>query len=165
MKLRVKIRKDSSQYYQQGSAMILSIMVMMGLGMIALNSLQQQLSSGLALTSHQHRYVIAWENAMSSLNWGLSQTWKLSPDAKWQCQRVAPGVIVAGTGRICIRPSLREEVFVLRGEGNLAENGEPVLLYQQVSMQMRTQESQAFSPLRQGWLDFCPEADEQFCNG
>ena len=52
MKFRAKIRKDPSQYHQQGSAMILSIMVMMGLGMIALNSLQQQLSAGLALTSH-----------------------------------------------------------------------------------------------------------------
>lgn len=54
---------------QQGSAMILSIMVMMGLGIIALNALQQQLSAGLALTSNQHRYVIAWENAASSLSW------------------------------------------------------------------------------------------------
>lgn len=72
-------------FRQRGSAMILSIMVMMGLGLIALNSLQQQLSAGLALTSNQHRYVIAWENAASALAWGLRQSWKESSEPLWQC--------------------------------------------------------------------------------
>jgi len=149
---------------QQGSAMILSIMVMMGLGIIALNALQQQLSAGLALTSNQHRYVIAWENAASSLSWGVSQPWKAFSDAKWQCQDVPAVVVGTGSGRACVRPSLRIDVFVVRGEGVLAQGGEPVRLYQQVSMQKQADGSLAFSPLRQGWLDFCPEADEQFCN-
>ena len=144
--------------------MILSIMVMMGLGMIALNSLQQQLSAGLALTSHQHRYAIAWENAASSLSWGISERWKLTAQTKWQCQALTSGILAVGSGRTCVRPSLREDVFVVRGEGRVSEGGEPVTIYQQVSAQIQTDGSLIFFPLRQGWLDFCPEADEQFCD-
>lgn len=164
MKLRAKIRTNPSQYHQQGSAMILSIMVMMGLGMIALNSLQQQLSAGLALTSHQHRYAIAWENAASSLSWGVSEPWKLTAQTKWQCQTLTVGIMTAGSGRTCVRPSLREDVFVVRGEGRSSEEGEPVILYQQVSAQKQADGLLIFSPLRQGWLDFCPLADELFCD-
>jgi len=152
------------QNRQQGSAMILSIMVLMGLGLIALNSLQQQLSAGLALTSNQHRYVIAWENATSSLSFGISQSWKISGDTNWQCQIVAPNIIATGSGRTCLRPSLREDIFVVSGEGRLSQSDEPVMLYQQVSMQKQADGYLVLSPLKQGWLDFCPEADELFCH-
>ncbi|WP_338020344.1 DUF2509 family protein [Rahnella perminowiae] len=67
--------KRSESLRQRGSAMILSILVMMGLGLIVLNSLQQQLSAGLSLTSNQHRYNVAWENAASALAWGIGQSW------------------------------------------------------------------------------------------
>lgn len=151
-------------FRQRGSAMILSIMVMMGLGLIALNSLQQQLSAGLALTSNQHRYVIAWENAASALAWGLRQSWKESSEPLWQCRDMAAGIIASGTGKVCIRPSLRQDIFLLRGEGRMAEGNEPVMQYQQVSMKKQTSGDVIFLPLKQGWLDFCPEADEQVCN-
>jgi hypothetical protein len=36
--------------------------------------------------------------------------------------------------------------------------------YQQVSIKKQTGGNLIFSPLTQGWLDFCPEADEQICN-
>ncbi|MGG5218030.1 MULTISPECIES: YgdB family protein [Rahnella] len=149
---------------QRGSTMILSIIVMMGLGLIALNSLQQQLSAGLALTSNQHRYVIAWENAASALAWGIRQSWKDSSEPFWQCRNVAAGIIASGTGRVCVRPSLRQDIFLFRGEGRMAEGNESVMQYQQVSVKKQASGEVIFSPLKQGWLDFCPEADEQVCN-
>jgi len=154
----------SAALNQRGSAMILSVMVMMGLGLIALNSLQQQLSAGLALTSNQHRYVIAWENASSALAWGVSQSWKDIADAKWKCQNVAASIIASGSAGVCVRPSLREDVFLVRGEGKIAEGTDSVMLYQQVSMKKQADGSLLFSPLKQGWSDFCPEADELACN-
>lgn len=154
--------RDSSR--QRGSAMILSILVMMGLGLIALNSLQQQLSAGLALTSNQHRYVIARENAASALAWGIRQSWKDSSEPLWQCRDMPAGLIVSGSGRTCTRPSLRQDIFLVRGEGRIAEGNEPVMQYQQVSIKKQTGGNLIFSPLTQGWLDFCPEADEQICN-
>jgi len=154
----------TATFRQRGSAMILSVMVMMGLGLLALNALQQQLSAGLALTSNQHRYVIAWDNASSALAWGVSQPWKDVAGEKWQCQSVAAGIIANGSGRACVRSSLREDVFLVRGEGKMAAGTDAVVLYQQVSMKTQADGSLFFSPLKQGWLDFCPEADEKVCN-
>ncbi|RJT39478.1 DUF2509 family protein [Rahnella woolbedingensis] len=144
--------------------MILSIMVMMGLGLIALSSLQQQLSAGLALTSNQHRFVIGWENASSALAWGISQPWKDFSDSRWQCQDVPAMLISSGGGRVCVRASLRQDVFVLRGEGTAGEGKATVKLFQQTSMKKQADGKLSFTPLKQGWLDFCPEADEQVCN-
>ncbi|MGA5657520.1 YgdB family protein [Rahnella contaminans] len=150
---------------QRGSALILSVMVMMGLGLIALNSLQQQLSAGLALTSSQHRFVIAWENASTVLAWGVQQSWKASTGSDWQCQDVAAGLLISGKGRVCVRPSLRPDLFLLRGEGQMAEGGEPVMQFQQASVKNKTDGTLVFIPLKQGWLDFCPETNELICNG
>ncbi|WP_120508914.1 YgdB family protein [Rahnella bruchi] len=144
--------------------MILSIMVMMGLALIALSSLQQQLSAGLALTSNQHRFVIAWENASSALAWGISQPWKAFSDARWQCQDVPAMLISSDGGRVCVRASLRQDVYVLRAEGTTGEGKATVKLFQQASMKKQADGKLSFSPLKQGWLDFCPEADEQVCN-
>lgn len=157
-------KKADNLFRQKGSAMILSIMVMMGLGLIALGSLQQQLSAGLALTSDQHRFVIAWENASSALAWGISQPWKDVDDARWQCQDVPAMLISSGGGRVCARTSLRQDVFILRGEGTAGESKATVKLFQQASMEKQADGKLSFSPLKQGWLDFCPEADERICN-
>lgn len=158
------LTERNESFRQQGSAMILSILVMMGLGLIALSSLQQQLSAGLALTSNQHRYAVAWENAASALVWGIGQPWSDSHDSYWQCRDVAAGIIVSGSGRACARPSLRQDIFLVRGEGRMAEGNEPVMQYQQVSINKQADGDLIFSPLKQGWLDFCPESDEQICN-
>lgn len=151
--------------HQRGSAIILSVMVMMGLGLIALNSLQQQLSAGLALTSSQHRFVIAWENASTALAWGVQQSWKASTGSDWQCQDVAAGLLISGKGRVCMRPSLRPDVFLLSGAGQMAESGEPVMHFQQASGKKQADGTLVFIPLKQGWLDFCPETNELICNG
>lgn len=151
--------------HQRGSAIILSVMVMMGLGLIALNSLQQQLSAGLALTSSQHRFVIAWENASTALAWGVQQSWKASTGSDWQCQDVAAGILISGKGRVCMRPSLRPDVFLLRGAGQMAESGEPVIHFQKASGKKQADGTLVFIPLKQGWLDFCPETNELICNG
>lgn len=156
--------KRSDSLRQRGSAMILSIMVMMGLGLIVLNSLQQQLSAGLSLTSNQHRYNVAWENAASALAWGIGQSWSDSHDPYWQCREVAVGIIISGSGRACVRPAFREDIFLVRGEGRLTQDNEPVVQYQQVSSKMQAGGDLIFSPLKQGWLDFCPETDAQACN-
>ncbi|MFU2316094.1 YgdB family protein [Rahnella sp. PCH160] len=150
---------------QGGSAIILSVMVMMGLGLIALNSLQQQLSAGLALTSGQHRFVIAGENASTALAWGVQQKWKVFTGSDWQCQDVSAGLLLSGKGRACVRPLLRPDVFLLRGEGKMAEGGEPVMQFQQASGKKQADGTMAFISLKQGWLDFCPETNELICNG
>ncbi|GBU11461.1 membrane protein [Enterobacterales bacterium] len=151
--------------HQQGSAMILSIMMMMSLGLLVLTTLGQHLSGALLLTSNEHRYLLAWEHAESSLNWGIRQSWTVPTDNGWQCQQqsaISGGL--PNSLRSCIRPSLREGVFLLKGEGGIDKSTLPIALFQQ-TVATKAQDGQyVLQALNQGWLDFCPESDPTYCD-
>lgn len=149
---------------EQGSAMILSIMMMMSLGILMLTTLGQHLTGALSLTAHEHRYLLARENAVSSLNWGLKQLWPLATDDRWRCQHL--DVVIAGLSQqlnSCIRPSLREDIVLVKGEGKVGERASPLALFQQAVSTTQPDGSRALIALKQGWLDFCPESDPKYC--
>jgi hypothetical protein len=150
---------------QRGSAMMLSVMMMASLGIIVLTNLGQQLADSLALTAHEHRYLKAREQAESSLNWGLNQTWEATTSQQWLCQHTdmafpgqQPQIL-----RSCVRPSLREAIFLLKGEGVTGNNAPPLVVYQQARMLNSPDGSRRFTATAQGWLDFCPESDPDYC--
>jgi len=150
---------------QRGSAMMLSVMMMMSLGIIVLTNLGQQLADSLTLTGHEHRYLKAREQAESSLNWGLNQTWQASASNQWQCQHAdihIPGQPPQSL-RSCVRPSLRQGVFLLKGEGTTDNHTRPLVVYQQARMLGSPNGSRRFAAIVQGWLDFCPESDPDYC--
>jgi len=144
--------------------MILSVMMMMGLGLLALNTLNQHLNSALALTGQEHRYLQAWQQAASSLSWGASQPWLLSNTPTWQCQSLTTGPAADSPLRSCVRPSHRPDIFILKGEAQGGEEGVPLALYQLVSHNKLTAGSVVFTPLKGGWVDFCPLPDPRGCD-
>lgn len=147
---------------QRGSAMILSIMMMMSLGLLVLTTLGQHLSGALLLTSNEHRYLLSWEQAESSLNWGMRQSWTASTGSGWQCQTTTNEL--TGPLRSCIRPSLREGVFLLKGEGETNQSTPAVVLFQQTTATGVSDGYYVLKALNQGWLDFCPESDPAYCD-
>lgn len=150
---------------EQGSAMILSIMMMMSLGLLVLTMLGQHLSGALLLTSNEHRYLLAWEHAQSSLHWGMRQPWTLITGSGWQCQQQS--VITGGLpGPLssCVRPSMREGVFLLKGEAEIDKNVPPLALFQQTIATKAPDGKYVLKALKQGWLDFCPESDPTYCD-
>jgi len=153
-----------NQVHQRGSAMILSVMMMMGLGLLALNTLNQHLNSALALTGQEHRYLQAWQQAASSLSWGASQRWLLSTSPTWQCQSLTTGPAADRPLRSCVRPSHRPGIFILKGEGQGLEGEAPLVLYQLASHNKQARGSAIFTPLKGGWVDFCPLPTPRGCD-
>lgn len=146
--------------------MMLSVMMMMSLGVILLTNLGQQLADSLALAAHEHRYLTAREQAESSLNWGLNQTWQVSASKQWQCQQAEipiPGQLSQSL-HSCVRPSLREGVFLLKGESTAGKHARPLVVYQQAKLLSSPDGSRRFAVIAQGWLDFCPESDPDYCD-
>lgn len=153
-----------SQIRQRGSAMILSVMMMMGLGLLALNTLNQHLNSALALTGQEHRYLLAWQQAASSLSWGASQRWLLSTTPAWQCQSLTTGPAAGNPLRSCVRPANHPGIFILKGEGQLLKGEVPLVLYQLASHNKPTAGRVVFTPLKGGWVDFCPLPNPRGCD-
>lgn len=150
---------------QQGSAMMLSIMMMMSLGIIVLSNLGLQLADGVALSAYEHRYLNAREQAESSLNWGLNQEWEASNGQQWLCQQADVEWHNNLRHRLnsCVRPSLREGIFLFKGEGIVAANMLPLIIYRQAKRVNSSGTARRFIALDQGWLDFCPERDPNYC--
>jgi len=152
---------------QQGSAMILSVMMMMGLGLLVLNTLNQHLNSALALTGQEHRYLQAWQQAASSLSWGASQHWLLSTTPTWQCQSLTTGPAADSPLRSCVRPSHRSGIFILKGEGQLLEGEMPLVLYQlarQGHLATQGRGGEILTPSKGGWIDYCPLPNPRGCD-
>ncbi|MEG3134366.1 YgdB family protein [Rouxiella sp. T17] len=162
--------EDVAGYRQRGSALILTIMMMMALGLLGLNTVNQHLNAALSLTRSEKQYLESWELAASSLNWGLSRRWTLQADENWQCvdEANAGGLAISmgstATLRSCIKPGETEDRYLLRGEGKVQPEASPVYLYQLVSLEGANNSEQRLKPLLNGWLDFCPLKDEVKCN-
>ena len=156
-----------SRRLAQGSALILSIMMMMTLGLLALNKVNQYLDSALALTRSEQGYWAAWELAVSSLNWGLSRSWEPFTAGGWHCATYAEPVTEAGASRqrltSCVKPAELADLYILRGEGQDKRGALPVFLYQRAIRQAGEGELLRFKALDNGWLDFCPFRDELQC--
>ncbi len=143
---------------QRGSALIVAIMMMMALGLLGLNTVNQHLQAALALARSEKAYFQSWELAVSSLNWGLVRDWQYRAVAEWQC--------VESSGlHSCVKPSDVEGQYVLRGEGKARAVSASVYLYHLVSLETAAGGTGHFKALTQGWLDFCPLKDEALCDG
>lgn len=160
--------------YQRGSGALVAIMLLLVLGLLLLNSLHRQLDSVLLLSNNESRYLLAYNQALSSLNWGLSRTWaiSLSPGSKlskstllskvslWHCEEQAEQGVKA-----CIKPATSRGFFVMKGESQVFAMQSPVTLYQRVVPKnplIKTGKNKMVGVIH-GMLDFCPERDEKFC--
>lgn len=167
---------NGSNFRQRGSALIVTIMMMMTLGLLGLNTVNQHLNAALALTRSEKTYFQSWELAVSSLNWGLAQSGSYQHAEQWQCVESsqlkqpsragtqASSTLVSGTTlRSCVRPSATEGQYVLRGEGRYLAGFLPVYLYQLATLKTAEAGASRFESIQNGWLDFCPFKDETQC--
>ncbi|MHA7845573.1 YgdB family protein [Serratia sp. D1N4] len=143
---------------QQGGSTLAAVMLLLVMGLMLLNAQQRQLDSALLLAVDQQRYLRAYNQAVSALNWGLVQQWPREQltATRWHCRPLPTDALQA-----CVRRSSRIGIVVVRGAGVIA-NAEPLWLYQLAS-ETNTVGDVALQAEKGGWLDFCPEKKESDC--
>lgn len=131
---------------QRGSGALVAVMIVLLMGTLMLHATRRQLSDTMSLVGDEQRYFQQFTGAMSALAWGVRLRWPTAE--RWQCQHQAEY-----HWRACIQPAL----LLLRadsGPGTLA-------LWRWV----RPGEKGAIVPQPNGWLDFCPLAGGEACDG
>ncbi|WP_226950913.1 YgdB family protein [Rouxiella sp. S1S-2] len=138
-------------------------MMMMTLGLLALNTVNQHLNAALSLTRSEKNYLVARELAASSLNWGISRRWALQANNQWQCAQRPDAGSANSELRSCFKPAELADHYVVRGEGKGAAV-ESVFLYQLATMKIINAGEIRLTAIKDGWLDFCPFKDETKCS-
>ncbi|WP_186367516.1 YgdB family protein [Yersinia aldovae] len=153
-----------SQQHERGSSSLAAVVALFTLGLFVLSASQRQLDNIQKITMEEQQHLRAYQQAASSLNWGMSQHWTVTipwpAGAAWHC------VVHRGYGlTACIKPSSLANSFILRGESLPFAGNSPLILYQRVSMDavIERKGSYQLTKVPNGWLDFCPNRDEQFC--
>ncbi|OWF78829.1 YgdB family protein [Yersinia alsatica] len=148
--------------HQQGASTLAAVATLFVLGLFLLSALHRQLDNIQQITAEEQRHLRAFNQAASSLNWGLKQHWLFalpwSAGTTWHCNEHQQYDLKA-----CIKPASLTGFFILRGESQ--STGAPLMLYQRVKLHAVTEHSGGYQLVKtaHGWLDFCPDKDAQFC--
>ncbi|PWC26231.1 DUF2509 family protein [Brenneria nigrifluens] len=133
------------------------VMLLSIVGLLLLSGLQRQLDAAIRTGSDERHYLHAFNQALSSLNWGMSLRWR-DAEQGWQCQALAPESL-----RACLKKASGGEEWLLRGEGRLPAQPRPLALYRRVIFLTPVSEDVTLQSLSQGWLDFCPDKESSRC--
>ncbi|MCL2892990.1 YgdB family protein [Brenneria tiliae] len=143
--------------WQSGGSTLTMVMLLSIVGLLLLSGLQRQLDAAIQTGSDERHYLRAFNQALSSLNWGMSLRWRDAEEG-WQCQALAPEAL-----RACLKKASGEAQWLLRGEGRLPAQPRPLALYRRVIFLTPASENGTLQPLSQGWLDFCPDRESARC--
>lgn len=149
---------------QRGTSTLAAIATLFAFGLFLLSALHRQLDNIQKITVEEQHHLRAFNQATSSLNWGLTQSWSFSlpwqKRAPWHCHEQPQYGLKA-----CIRPSSLAGFFILRGEGQYLSKQPQLVLYQRVKLPSGEGERTEHRLIKaaHGWLDFCPEKDAKFC--
>ncbi|WP_201743461.1 YgdB family protein [Dickeya undicola] len=139
---------------QQGSILVIVMLVMMT-GLLMVGGLQRQLDIQLQQGVDEQRFWQAFNQGLSSLNWGMGLRWQNTEE--WQCQAQPSSQL-----RACLRINGEDHSGLLRGEGQIAGNPQPLTFYHRVIADAAAADG-GIRPIAGGWLDFCPNAEELAC--
>lgn len=144
---------------QQGYSLISMVLLLQMFGLLLLTSLNQRLSEQLRLNSDERAYFHAKNQALSSLNWGVVQQWA-KPTKYWVCLQDTNHHLKA-----CLKLSSQPNKALLVGYSHLLLNNDPVRFFQWIHLPTDWQKKKFLFLIKQprGWLDFCPEANEDIC--
>ncbi|ATM94668.1 membrane protein [Yersinia frederiksenii] len=151
-----------TQNYQQGASTLVTVVTLFVLGLFLLSALHRQLDNIQQITAEEQRHLRAFNQATSSLNWGLKQHWLFAMPwrlgSTWYCNEHQQYGL-----KTCIKPASLTGFFILRGESQ--SSGAPLMLYQRVKLQTAKDHRNGYQLVKtaHGWLDFCPDKDAQFC--
>ncbi|EDR62229.1 YgdB family protein [Yersinia pestis] len=153
-----------TQVFQRGSSTLAAVMTLFSLGLFWLSAIHRQLDNIQQITGEEQRYLRAYNQAESSLNWGVSQRWALRipwrVGSAWHCMAHKELGLKA-----CVKRSSLAGFFILKGESLPLGSLPPLMLYQRVKLKAVTGSSGNYQLIDtpHGWLDFCPDKDAQFC--
>ncbi|WKA63399.1 YgdB family protein [Pectobacterium aroidearum] len=146
------------QGLQKGSGTLAMVLLIAVIGLLLMSGLQRQLESAIQVGNDERHSLRAFNQALSSLNWGIGLRWRVSTES-WQCQQLSAEQLV-----VCLRAASDGEQGVLRGEGTLPASTRTLKLYQRVSFLALSSGQIAIQPLANGWLDFCPDKEVTRCD-
>ncbi|CRF00443.1 TPA: YgdB family protein [Yersinia enterocolitica] len=149
---------------QRGTSTLAAIATLFALGLFLLSALHRQLDNIQKITAEEQRHLRAFNQATSSLNWGVTQNWSFSLPWQrrgvWHCHEQPQYGLKA-----CIRPSSLAGFFILRGESQSFGTQPPLMLYQRTKLNAEQGNKGQYRLVKaaHGWLDFCPDKDAKFC--
>ncbi|GKV94002.1 MULTISPECIES: YgdB family protein [Pectobacterium] len=143
---------------QTGSGTLPMVLLIAVIGLLLMSGLQRQLDTAIQVGNDERHYLRAFNQALSSLNWGIGLRWRVSTES-WQCQQLSAEQLV-----VCLRAASDGKQGVLRGEGTLPASTRTLRLYQRVSFLALSSGQIAIQPLANGWLDFCPDKEVTRCD-
>ncbi|MGM7743955.1 YgdB family protein [Yersinia enterocolitica] len=149
---------------QRGASTLAAIATLFALGLFLLSALHRQLDNIQKITAEEQRHLRAFNQATSSLNWGVTQNWSFSlpwqRGAVWHCNEQPQYGLKA-----CIRPSSLAGFFILRGESQSFGTQPLLMLYQRTKLNAEQGNKGQYRLVKaaHGWLDFCPDKDAKFC--
>lgn len=143
---------------ERGFSLLAMVMILLLLSLLALGALHREILSAMRFHVEERRYLQAYNQAASALNWGIVQHWT-QPDQQWQCRSPS-----AETFTACIRQTTENDIVLLRGESVISVAQQPIRLYRRLQPIAETPlENQLLIPLEQGWLDLCPLRQDVQC--
>lgn len=136
---------------QRGYSTIAMVMLLMLFGTLMLKGLNGQLTTQVKMYADERRYLLAYQQAVSSLSWGLVQIWN-DIHTDWQCRYHAQSQLKA-----CVR-RLNDTHVLLRGEGSFGQS-QPALTFFQLAEIIEDKEPVSeikFKASPYGMIDYCP---------
>ncbi|MCV9879199.1 YgdB family protein [Brenneria izbisi] len=142
---------------QYGGGTLVMVMLITVIGLLLMSGLQRQLDATIQMGNDERHYLRAFNQALSSLNWGIHVVWPRLQD-DWSCQTLA-----SDTLNVCLKKASDEGLGLLRGEGLLPSQRRPLFLYQRVVFSGLASEQITLKAVSRGWLDFCPDSEAERC--
>ncbi|WP_448511564.1 YgdB family protein [Photorhabdus laumondii] len=150
--------------YQQGNVLLISVLILLTVSLMMLKALHHHLDNALIMMVDERRYLKAFQQAESSLAWGIAQSWPLhssqiedsNKTEEWYCQQQQEFHLTS-----CLKRQ-SSHFFLLKGMADVA-SGQSVGLYQWMKLHSFGG-NDSLIPVESGWLDFCPEVDVGFCS-
>ncbi|MEK9498380.1 YgdB family protein [Photorhabdus sp. P32] len=144
--------------YQQGNVLLISVLILLAVSLMMLKALHHHLDNALIMMVDERRYLKVFQQAESSLAWGIAQSWPLDSNKteEWYCQQQQEFHLTS-----CLKRH-SSHFFLLKGMADVA-SGQSVGLYQWMKL-FSAGGRDSLIPVESGWLDFCPEVDVGFCS-
>ncbi len=135
--------------FQRGGSSLAFVLLLLSLGMVMLNGLQQQLNQQQKTVASEISFLKEYAAAVSALAWGSQQRWPTT--MRWYCQQQG------NQWRACILSTEKGEAL-MAAQKLAAQAATPVTLWRWGSL-----EDARWRAAPHGWLDFCPFREAARC--
>lgn len=132
---------------QQGSGVLIMVIILLVMGTALLHATRRQLSDNLSLVMDEKEAIQQYTRAVSALSWGERLQWRETENGYCQQQPLYHW-------RSCLKN--QASGLLLRGD-----SGDGTFALYRWVTHLSNGQPQA---LPHGWLDYCPLADRKLCD-